>query len=419
MRVDRGILPLLLCAFLVSNLWAQRRTETKCVSMKNVLDTLALYRKSPNTYPQAGLIRNVKERGFCGATTPEEIDRIREAGGSPELIATIAPPAPAPPPLPGPGPTPTPEPAKEGRLRVLCQPLDCNVTVDGAKFLGATTKGELSVPLPPGPISVTVAQQDYDAEPKFQNVEIKDHDTTSIAFKLSVSRDALLREGKKQFSEMVTALGGDDGLKALSFFKGNGILQCYDRAGQQTEWNFAATMKPPDQARFEVGRRGKKGSYIAFNTDSSLEWQKTEKESPQWDEMDQSLRRLREHQLSRLIERLKSDGFKTIASDLIVKPGDETVVRAEGGGQTYRIRIGADHRPREIVYEAGLLDKGLRILYSEYAERNGAAYPLSMEIQLPDAERHGLKLQLGAVELNPTDVKDTDLQPPRPKGRKR
>jgi len=385
------------------------------MSMKNVLDPLALYKKSPNTYPQAGLIKDVKERGLCVAPTPAEIERIREAGASQELIDAIVPPAPSPP-QPVSRPTLTPAPKKEGHLRVLCQPVDCKV-MNGDKPLGVTKNNEfVSDPLPVGPIALTVSQQDYDVEPKFPEVIIKENETATVSIKLTVSREALLREGKKQFSDMITALGGEEGLKALSFFKAKGILQSYDRTGQETDWDVEAILKSPDLARFEVNRRGKrdkKDKFLAFNVEHRLDWQNQEKKpSPQWDELDQALRRVQEHQLARLLERFRSDGFKIIASDLVVKPGDETVVKAEGSGETYSIRIGADHRPREIVYEGTLVDKGLRVLFSEYADQNGASFPMTMQLQFPDAERHALALKLGAVELNPAGVKDSGLRPP-------
>src|ERR1039458_4690674 len=403
MRGNRVIFSLLLCTVPGNITWAQQRPSNKCVSVKNILDYLALHRKSPNTFGLAAPLKDVRERGFCSRPSPDEMNRIRKAGASPELIDAIDPPTASTAPSVATGPSPAPPPPpKEGRLHIVCQPVDCNATVVGGKALGATTKGELSATLPAGPISVAASQQDYDSEPKFLNVEIKDHETTTVDFKLSVSPDALLREGKKQFSEMIAALGGDDGLKALSFFRASGSLQCYDRTGQQTAWDISsAIMKPPAHARFEVVRRGKKGTYIAANTERGLEWDKTEK-SPQFDELDIALQRFEEQQISRLIERFKNGEFKMIASELSVKPGDETVIRAEGGGKVYRIRIGVDRRPREITFEAGMLEKGLKISYSDYADRVGTAYPMSMQIQYPDAERHGLAITFRTLDLNPS-----------------
>lgn len=381
-----------------------------CHSVGDVLNWLAINKKSPATKPIPVLVNMIKKLGFCGRPTAAEYESILAAGATKDLMAVIPKPLPTERGGPPKDPIQPPPRQKEGTLRVLCQPVECNVTVVGGQALGLTTKGELSATLLAGPISVGASQPDYDSEPKVHNVEIKDHETTTVTFKLSVSPDGLLREGKKQFSQMIAALGGDEGLKALSFFKASGSLQCYDASGQQTVWDISsALMKPPAQARFEVVRRGKKGTYIAATSERGLEWDKTEK-WPQFDELDIALQRFEEYQISRLIERFKNEEFKMIASDLSVKPGDETVIRAEGGGKAYRIRIGVDHRPRQIAFESGMLEKGLKISYADYAERAGTAYPMSIQIQYPDAERHGLAVTFRTLDLNPADVKDTDFR---------
>src|ERR1017187_2145946 len=383
---------------------AQQRETKKCLGVSNVLEYLGRSKKSPPTYPQAVLILDVQMRGFCGQPTPGELEKIRLAGATPALMNLIAPPSTH---ILDPIKPPPPPPVKEGLLHVLCQPADCQVFVNG-KLHGPTAGGELSETLPPGLISVTAKREDYDVEPALLNGEIKDKETTTIPFDLKVARIALETAGSKLFDRMFQALGGEEGIKALSFFKVKGPLICYDREGQQTAWDISANVKLPAEARFDVSRSGSKTAYQIANSEIGMEWNKKEKPSPQLEDLDLALRRFQDQQIARVVGHFRTGGFKFVASELTVKPGDEPVVTAEGGGQTYRIRIGTDMRPREILFESGL-NKGLKIIYSDYVESAGTAYPLSLEIQYLDSEHHGVAAKFRSVVLNPADVKDADL----------
>jgi len=387
-----------------------QKDTSKCVSVKRVLELLGYYNKSRNSYPQSQIITLIKDRGFCGRPTPSELDGIKRENGSPELLAAIDAATRETENTPSPVPTEVEvKQPKQGRLQVLCRPVDCRVSVDG-KDLGETKGGEYSAPHDVGLLTVRADLKDYDVNPKVQNVEVKDAETTAVTFNLTVSRAALETAGERLFARTLEALGGPDGLKTLSFFKAAGTLNCYDRAGQPTAWGFSAIVKSPDKAKFELSIAGSKLKYEAATTERGLEWNKTDdKNLALFRELDFSLRRFEEQQIARTIGALRNGGFKMIASELTAKPGDDAILRAEGGGQVYRITIGSDMRPRELFLESGGLDKGLKVQYSEYVEREGTAYPMHMEIQYPDAERHGVAVSLRSVELNPSNVKDADL----------
>src|SRR5215831_16627889 len=114
-----------------------QRNPVKCTRMDQVMTWLGLYRKSKNTYPQAQLIAKIKDEGFCARPTEAEFEAIRKAEGSPELLTAIDEATrPAGNTVFGPKPQSTPPPRpKEGKLHVVCEPVDCQVSVNG-KILG-------------------------------------------------------------------------------------------------------------------------------------------------------------------------------------------------------------------------------------------------------------------------------------------
>jgi hypothetical protein len=408
----RTTLNLLLVISLTAALGSPQSGSSKCVNLDQVMQYLALYQKSPNSYPQSIAIGKIKQLGFCERPTDADMGKIKAARGSQELIAAIeeATSHADPPAKSGTVPTPAVPPSrpKEGRLSVVCEPVDCeNISVNG-KVLGHSTNGEYTATLAVGLITVVAARENYEVEPRVSNTEIKENATTPVTFKLTVSPAALQAAGTRLFARMVEALGGESGLKALSTFKGAGILSCYDRTGQVMEWDFSGVIKSPDKARFEVNRIRDKTKYEAANTAQGLEWSKLDK-APQFSELDFSLRRVQEQHVARRVGELRSGGYKMTTPDLMPKPGEDAIVLAEGGGKVYRIRIGADMRPREILLQSGGLDSGQKVQYSEYEDRGGYVFPKVIEIYYPDAPKHGVKVQLRSVEVNSKGLTDADF----------
>src|SRR5437764_601089 len=113
-----------------------QKDSTKCVTVKYVMNFLRNSKKNANTFPQTQLMTSIREQGFCGRPTEAEFEDIRRAGAVSEVLSLIderTGVGPSAPPIVGP-PAPPPPP-KVGHLRVLCQPVDCIVTLNG-KLLG-------------------------------------------------------------------------------------------------------------------------------------------------------------------------------------------------------------------------------------------------------------------------------------------
>jgi hypothetical protein len=387
----------------------QRQADQTCYPVDQVITGLGKnVDRNKNTYSESTLIASIKQRTVCSRPTASELSKIRSAGGSEKLVDAMEAASPAPL-LAAPAP-PCPQPEavapKQGRLTVTCSSVDCNVFVNGTS-IGTTTNRVLSQTIPAGPAAVYVTARNYEPDRQQETVEIKDSEPKLINFKLTASRAALEEMGAKLFTQMIEALGGENGLKASALVRGKGAFTSY-RDGKPTEWQIVALIKLPDKARFIVGDfKGGRQSYEIVRTEGEMELVKTAKGAA-LDDLYLALHQLQDYQLTETLRRLRSPSFRITATELS-SHGEDVVLAAQGGSERYLISLDTDHRPREIVLESGGLDKGLKVLYSDYAPAGPAFYPKRMQVQRPGSGSNGIEVKFDTVELNPPDVKDADF----------
>lgn len=375
------------------------------ISRDAILKWLDAKKQNRNLFNEYTLISRIRIEGLSFEPTEQDKDEFRKRGGSEKLIAEIdhATRHLAEPPTPPSHKLQEPPIAKQGILSVSCKPVDCDISIDGNPA-GSTANGELSINLKEGDFVVSVVKSDYDSDRKREKITIKDKATTPVEFTLTPSRAALEATGAKLFQQMIEAVSGKVGVKESPIIRGTGELNCYDGNGKQTSWDVTLLLKAPDKGRFAVGRGAQK--YEVARTEKGMEWSKDVSGSD-FESLDFSLRQLPRYQLSEVLRRLQSTSFRIISEELT--PFQSVTLHAEGGSESYAITLGADIRPREIVEEAGGLDKGLRIRYSDYAKQGSAFYPMMMEVILPDTKKHGLEMRFSKIELNPEGVQDADF----------
>jgi hypothetical protein len=353
------------------------------------------------------LAARISKCGRAFDLTPEARSEIQKHGGSTKLLNAVEhairqgePAAPEPPP-----PPPTPPPKPTGNLTVTCQPVDCDVSVAG-NSIGSTAGGTLSRTLDVGPVTVSVGKAEYDADRGGDSVTIKDGETARLEFKLKPSLAGLEAAGGRMFQRMVEALGGDAGLKASEFVRGTGGTLISSRDGKPTTFDIRAVIVMPDKARFGV-RRGSQSFEIA-QTKEGLEWQKQPKGS-EVDDLELPLRLLPQYQLAQVIGHLRSQNFRMVAERLTPAPGEGTVLHATAGSERTAITLDPDFRPKEILLESAGLATGRKIVYSGYVQKDGASYPMSLQVILPGAAGTGFELKFLDIEFHPSDVNDADF----------
>jgi hypothetical protein len=381
-------------------------------SMEALLGLIGKSKTTNPVLPPKAVINLVKKRGVEFEPTRERLDQIsKEAGSGPfadELIKAILEKAgvPAPPPASEAAPQQPPKP-REGRLTVICKPVDCVVFADKTQ-IGTTTKGELKDHvLSEGKVTVSATSKDYTPDKQGQVVEIKDNDSVQVDFAFKVDPAALREKGNSLLAGMIAALGGEAALKEAGFFSANGRLDVHNKAKEEVKWPFSAIIKYPSSARFDISKNTKK--YQVVKTDSGFSWKPNPK-GQEFDELEDGLRLLLDNYITKLVDLLRGSGVKVEAEKLTTGPGEDVAFRVEREAYKYRVILNSESRPKEITLESGGLTSGLKILLSDYHKQAGAFIPMTTEVVLPGAGMRGVIVRYEKMDLNPSGVKDEDFK---------
>jgi hypothetical protein len=227
----------------------------------------------------------------------------------------------------------------------------------------------------------------------------------------------------------IQALGGDAGLKDVASLSASGAAVFWNKEGQRSDWTLNTLLKLPDMALFDLegsaanfwlslvgdkyksgGDRKKLGGLLgSSSTDKNR--------SLEAGEFDSGLRIFRDYQVSALLDRIKTKGFRLSAASREADDKGELHVKAAGNAEAYEITLGSDKLPMRVTYQSELgLGSGTEVVYSNYKDAGKGKYPLTMVIKLPDAPHHGMEVQFENA-TPASDLKDKDFAQ-RPKPRK-
>jgi hypothetical protein len=367
------------------------------ISLDGLLNVLA--KAGGDDSAQAMAIGLIEIYGLGFRPTHEDIEKLKSASASESLLKAIE--TAKIPPLP---------PPKPGTLAVSCEPVDCDVILNG-RSAGSTSHGHLPwISLPEGPASVSVTKANYDvAEPK-RDVVIRPNELTQMEFQLKISRAGLAKLGAKRFHLMRQAVRGSSAVNANEAsawpftgidgdqLRAAGTLYLYGEGGRCTVWSVVAWFQPEYAVRFELSRLREK--YVLIFADNGFTWNRNFR-ADEARAVEEGMRSIGEAQLPALMKRLADPELIMTAPDFIPGRAEKTTFRAEGKSQGYVVTLDSANRPSEIILEPAGQSPSRRILYSDYTELAGTLYPKTMQIVLPDGAR-GIEarfdtLQIGAM----------------------
>ena len=397
------------------------------ISLEGLLRFLGNVRGNDSS--EAMAIKLIEMYGLGFRPAPEDMEKLREASASEELLKAIET-ARMPPPKPV---------VKQGRLTVGCEPVDCDVWLNG-NLIGATSHGQTPlITLAEGPVTVAATKTNYDPGQGKQVALIRQNQLTRVEFQFKISRAGLMELGAKLFQQMRHSMNtsaqqngfqGSGGASNVTFarpgdshFGGNetadgsspeqesnalraaGTLYLHDSGGHRTAWSVVASFREKREARFELSRLREK--YVLTRTATGDSWDRTPK-TQEARELEDDIRLVIDGQLPRLLESLGDPDFTMVAVDF--PPGSENlpIFRAEGRSQTYLVTLDAAFRPCEIKVESPVAGAGIRMLYSDYVQQGSAFYPKTTQIILPDGP-HGIEARFNTVQIGPLQNSDKKI----------
>jgi len=364
------------------------------VSLQGLLRFFESYKGG--TVPEAIVIKLIEIYGLDFRPTAEDLARLRSASASDDLLNALE--AARKPPLPKPAPT-------DGYLSVTCEPVDCEVRLNG-DAAGTTSHGLLPwIKRPQGAVTVTAARDGYEAAQGPQEIRIQPNEIARVEFVLKPTHAALVTEGAALFKRMLEALGEGPEMTA---FRATGILSLQAAGGQRAEWSVAEWLQFPDMARFEISRLREK--YQITRTDSGLVWKKRPKSRDTQQEVEEGIRLLLDGRLATVLKQLREPGLTMVATGLVFGIDNPAAVRTEGGAKTYTVTLDARDRPGEIRVESADRDADLRILYSDYVAQAGVAYPQTTQIIRSDGAS-GVEARLEMTPMDPSQNQRSSHKP--------
>jgi hypothetical protein len=394
-----------------------RPQSTLVISLEGLLRFLGNFKGNDSS--EAMAIKLIEMYGLGFRPTPEDMGKLREASASEDLLKAIES-ARMPPAKPI---------VKQGRLTVGCEPVDCDVWLNGNP-IGATSHGQTPlITLTEGPVTVSASKTNYDPSESKQVALIRQNELTRVEFQFKISRAGLLEIGAGLFQQMRRSMGasaeqtglqhggvlsnltsarpgdsrpgGSDAANGSSpeqesnGLRAAGTLYLHDSGEHSTAWSVVAWFWEGNESRFELSRLRER--YVLTRTKGGDSWNRARK-TELARELEAGIRLVVDGQLPRLMERLGDPGLTMIAVDFPFGNENLPVFRAEGGPQVYLVTLDAACRPSEIRVESPGPGAGLRMLYSDYVQQGSAYYPKTTQIILPNGTQ-GVEARFDTVQI--------------------
>lgn len=332
----------------------------------------------------------IQNRGLDFSLTAEEVDKLKAAGVSDDLLKLIrskAKPSTA-------AALPPPKPAPLGTLAVTCAPAECEITLNGTP-LGSTKSGQMEMArLRPGKWVIDFKKNGFISR---QSVVAVDADkTVPVSVVLDPDRATQEAFGVELFHQVVQAIGGEQGLKELASVQATGSATLWSRDGNSVRWTLLMRNNP-DRALFQA-KAGRILHEVAF-LGSEFRASKNVKGDDAL-ELPTDFGFIRDYQLAALIARLHAPRYKMQASRTKPSDGEEFGLFAEGGTEKISIGLDSELRPQRVRITTAAGVGSVLIIYTDYFKTERASYPKTIQIK-PDGWQHGIEVRFDTVELNP------------------
>jgi len=330
----------------------------------------------------------ILSRGIDFTLTQEQIDKLRAAGASDDILKAVkskSKPAAIPPP-------PPPKKDPVGAVAVTCAPVECDINLNGTP-LGKTNDGKLEIDkLRPGKWVIDFSANGFVSHQN--SVTVEADKTVALSVALEPNRATLESWGSDLLRKITQAVAGADSLDPLTTVQATGSLNIYSKEGSSVRWTLLMRNNP-DRALFQA----KSGSIlheVAF-VGSEFKASKNLKGQDALD-MPADFGFVRDYQVSAILAKLSDPQFKKLANHQAPAASEEFPLVAENGTQKISIKLDAELRPQEVRITTATGVGAAVIAYSDYFKSEKTYYPKTMQIK-PDGWQHGIEVHFDNVEL--------------------
>lgn len=341
----------------------------------------------------------VERRGVDFSPKPADIEKLKQAGASSELIQAVIQKAPAAAPPPKavaqpPKPVAPPPPAHAGKVSFQCVPAECEV-VANSNPRGSTSGGSIELAeLPTGENVIEFRKEGF--EDQQLTLSLKPGSTVTQTITLKPNAATQGRLGQQLYDRMLAKLGGPPALKKEMLVSGTGNASLFQENGERTEWQFTSRLKLPSLAMIEITGAGLKWWTSLKADDSKAGGAPQMTGSPVALEMEKLVRFYRDYQLAVLIERWRG---MTLTAPGAAPINGQWRLRANNNDDAYTVYLDPDYTPRRVVYESGSgLGSGMEVVYSDFIADKEPYYK-TMVIKFSAQQQHGLELQFRVIEF--------------------
>lgn len=339
----------------------------------------------------------IERRGISFAPSQADLDKLKQAGASEELLTRIKVKAPPPP-----KPVIPVKPAIAGPMTLQCVPAECEISING-KPRGTTSRGSLTVEgLPAADTVIDFKKEGFEGQQISVAVRPSVLSAHSVKLKPTATHQASL--GKDLLAKMTEKLGGAAALQQASGTTSSGSAVLWQSGGQKTEWKILARLKLPKMSYLEINGNGMKWWTSVSGDDVKADGSKQMRGGPVAGEMEKLALVYRDYQPAALVARLKT--MHLTAPDGVAEASGAWRLHAAADGEgALNVFLTPEYTPMRVVSESGA---GAEIIYADYAIVQKAWYPKSMTIKFPDQTQHGLEIHFTQVRFDPK-LSDRDL----------
>jgi len=329
----------------------------------------------------------IQARGIDFAGTPEELDKLKAAGATDDMLELVKSKAK--------GSTVAivhvvPKPAPTGTIALNCAPSECDISLDGKPY--GTVGGKLEVALSAHKWVVDFKKDGYIGHQ--ESVMIEADKVAKLSVVLEPTRGTLEANGAELFKKMIQALGGDEGVQALASVQAVGSTTIWTHDGASVRWTLLLRNRP-DRALFQA-RAGNILHEVSF-IGSQYNNSKNLKGADALD-LPTHFGFIRDAMLAAVITRLQNPEFKIMANHPSPAEGGEYTLFAENSAEKVSIGLDDQLRPARVKIATTTGVGSAAIAYSEYFKVERAYWPKSVQIK-PDGWQHGIDVRFDTIDL--------------------